>query len=417
MKPIIHLALALVMALFAPVSAQAHKAGRIERVVLIYRHGVRAPLGDENGLAPIAPAPLPAWTTPESLLTPHGARALTLLGAYQRRQWLDAGLLPRGRCPGARDLIVWTNTVSRTIASGQALAEGLAPGCAVPVGHLPADRHDPIFEQMEAGADAFDARRAAADTIAFTGGMAAMERRLRPALGAMAQIIGRPLPTAPGTIAPGADGKGVAVDGPVIQASGTAQIFLLQYMEGLPLAQVGWGRADAAAISAVSPLHAALFDALDRSPYVAPHVAGVLARRMLTALFDTDQPRVTVLVGHDNNIAALGALLHTRFRLTGLGWNDPPPGGALGLMLVRTPAGRRVVRAFYIAATPDQVRMLAVLDAHHRPTELRLPIGLCGTATMNCPAGRLHRRLLAQTYGSDRANRNGPDPTLTADRP
>jgi 4-phytase/acid phosphatase len=182
----------------------------------------------------------------------------------------------------------------------------------------------------------------------------------------------------------------------VIAASGTAQIFLLQYMEGLPLAQVGWGHADPAAIAAVSPLHAALFDALDRSPYIAPRVAGVLAQRMLTALFATDQTRVTLLVGHDNNIAALGALLDTRFRLTGLGWNDPPPGGALGLELVRGKDGRRRVRAFYIAATPDQVRDLTVLDDGHRPTELSLTIGLCGKAARDCPADLLRRRLLAR---------------------
>ncbi len=387
------------MALVAPVCARARATDRIERVVLIYRHGVRAPLDDENGLAAIAPAPMPAWTTPASLLTVHGARALTLLAAYQRQGWVRSGLLPRHRCPGPRDLMIWTNTVARTIASGRALADGLAPGCAMPVGHLAADRHDPIFEQMEAGVALFDARRAAADTIAYTGGMPAMTRRLAPALAAMARIIGRSLPTAPGTIVPGADGKGLAVDGPVIAASGTAQIFLLQYMEGLPLDQVGWGRADAAAIAAVSPLHAALFDALDRSPYVARHVAGVLAQRMLTALFEPDQPRVTVLVGHDNNIAALGALLRTRFRLTGLGWNDPPPGGALGLALVRAADGHRLVRAFYIAATPDQVRRLAPLDAQHRPTELSLAIGLCGKAARACPASMLRRRLSAHAAG------------------
>jgi 4-phytase/acid phosphatase len=388
--------IALVLALLMPGSAFARKADHIERVVLIYRHGVRAPLSDENGLAAIAPAPMPAWTTAESNLTPHGARAVTLLGAYQRQEWLRSGLLPTGRCPRPQDLVIWTNTVSRTIATGQALAEGVAPGCNVPIGHLSPDQHDRIFEQMESGQDPFDARRAAADTIAYTGGMAAMDHRLRPALAAMAQIIGRDLPPGPGTIAPSADGRGVAVDGPVIAASGTAQIFLLQYMEGLPLAQVGWGHADPAAIAAVSPLHAALFDALDRSPYIAPRVAGVLAQRMLTALFATDQTRVTLLVGHDNNIAALGALLDTRFRLTGLGWNDPPPGGALGLELVRGKDGRRRVRAFYIAATPDQVRDLTVLDDGHRPTELSLTIGLCGKAARDCPADLLRRRLLAR---------------------
>jgi len=390
------------LVLLAPMSALAHRAEPTvtERVVLIYRHGVRAPLADENGLAALAPAPMPTWTTPASLLTPHGAKALTLLARYQGQAWRKAGLLPTDRCPGAADLTIWTNTAARTIASGQALAAGLAPGCDVPVGHRPLAQTDPIFAQMDvAGAD-FDARRAAADAVVYTGGMAALTRHLHAPLMTMAHILGTRLPAAPGTIAPSADSHGLDASGPVIDASGTAQVFLLQYMEGMPLAQVGWGRADAAAIAAVSPLHAALFDVLDRSPYLAAHNAGVLAQRMMAALFDADQPRVTVLVGHDNNIAALAALLGTTFTVPGLGRNDPPPGGALGLALVRAADGRHQVRAFYIAASPDQVRALTPLDTDHRPAELALPIGLCGTP---CPAATFHRRLVAKLTDKDPA--------------
>jgi len=364
-----------------------------ERVVLIYRHGVRAPLADENGLAALAPAQMPPWTTAESLLTPHGAKALTVLARYQRKAWRNAGLLPKGRCPGSADLAIWTNTAARTIASGHALAAGLAPGCDVPVGHLPVGQTDPIFEQMQVAGGDFDAPRAAADAMAYTGGMAVLTSHLHAPLIVMAQILGTDLPTAPGSITASADGHGLDANGPIIDASGTAQVFLLQYMEGMPLAQVGWGRANAAAIAAISPLHAALFDILDRSPYLASRNAGVLAQRMMAALFDADQPRVTVLVGHDNNIAALAALLATSFTVPGLGRNDPPPGGALGLALVRAANGQRQVRAFYIAATPDQVRALTPLDAHHRPAELALHIGFCGAT---CPAATFHHRLLSK---------------------
>jgi 4-phytase/acid phosphatase len=379
------------LALLAPIPALARV--RIERVVLIYRHGVRAPLADENGLAALTPAPMPKWTTPESLLTPHGAQALTLLAAYQRHTWQDAGLLPKHGCPRPADLAIWTNTAARTIASGHAMAAGLAPGCTIAIGHLPVGQHDPIFEQSEMAGGDFDAPRAAADAVAYTGGMAELTRRLHAPLAAMAQILGTALPQGPGAITPSADGRGLDASGPVIDASGTAQVLLLQYMEGMPMNRVGWGRANAAAIAAVSPLHAALFDVLDRSPYLAPRNAGVLARRMMAALFDADQARVTLLIGHDNNIAALAALLDTAFTVPGLGRNDPPPGGALGLALVRDTNGQRLVRAFYIAATPDQVRALTKLDASHRPAELALHIGLCGTT---CPAETLHRRLLAK---------------------
>ncbi|HZV09690.1 MAG TPA: histidine-type phosphatase, partial [Novosphingobium sp.] len=347
----------------SPVPGPLHAGTRVERLVLLYRHGVRAPLAGEAGMAPLASAAMPGWVTPESLLTPHGAAAIRLLARYQGGLWRAAGLLPATGCPTAADLAIWTNTPARTIATGEALAAGLAPGCAVAVGHLPAGRHDPVFEQREAGGDPFNAAQAARDVNRSTGGAAAMARHYAPALRRMAQVLGcdraRPpcrLAALPGAIAPAADGRSLAFSGPVEQASGTAQIFLLQYMEGFAPAEVGWGRAGPAVIAALSPLHAALFDVFDRSPYMAPRSASVLARRMLSALFDAGQPRLTLLVGHDNNIAAMGALLRTRFRVPGLGWNDPPPGGALGLALLRRADGRQMVRAFYVAARPGQVR-------------------------------------------------------------
>jgi 4-phytase / acid phosphatase len=396
------IALTLAMAMQAAPPAQAKSPARpagerIERLVLLYRHGVRAPLPGEAGLGDLARGPMAPWSTPPSRLTPHGARALTLLARYQAAQWRRLGLLPLHGCPSSHDLTLHANATDRTIASGHALAQGLAPGCDLPVDHVPMGQHDPLFEPMEAGAVTVEGAMAAQDVNRATGGAAAMAARHAPELTAMAQILGCDraptpcdLPAMPGAITAATDGHGLSLSGPIDKASGTAQVFLLEYMEGL---NAGWGRATPKAIARVSPLHAALFDVFDRSPYMAPRSGGQLARQMMEALFSPDQPRLTLLVGHDNNIAALSALLGSSFQVPGLGRNDPPPGGALALALIRKD-GRAFVTASYVAATPTQVRRLTRLDRNHRPFEQALTIGLCGR--QSCPADQFRRRLTAR---------------------
>lgn len=41
---------------------------KVERVFLLYRHGVRAPLDGEAAIQAYRHTPLPRWLTPESLL-------------------------------------------------------------------------------------------------------------------------------------------------------------------------------------------------------------------------------------------------------------------------------------------------------------------------------------------------------------
>jgi 4-phytase/acid phosphatase len=357
---------------------------RVDRVVLLIRHGIRAPLDGEAAAAPLADQPFPRWNTPPSQLTPHGAQALERLASYMRTRFVGQGLLPGGGCPQSGQLAIWTNSKSRTIASGQALAQGLAPGCAVPVEHRPEGQADPLFDAFDAQAVPFDARAAAASINAELDQGRALMVGMGPAVATIERVLGcrRPCPisTLPNRIAPSADGKGLTLSGPIDLASGTAQVFLLQYTQGMPLAQVGWGRASAADIAAMSPLHARLFDVFARSAYMAPRVGGLIARRIATTLTAPRAPAISVLVGHDNTIAAVTALLGTGFQLPGYGRNDPPIGGGLLFeRLIDRRTGRASLRLSYLAQTPDQARSLAPLP-QSGPAAPRHPLapGRCG---------------------------------------
>jgi 4-phytase/acid phosphatase len=353
----------------------------VERIVMLYRHGLRAPLDEEIGARSYAPQPWPVWSTAPSLVTPHGAEAMRQLGLFDRAWFTQLGLTSAAGCPSDGQVSLWTNTEARTISSGADLAEGLAPGCQLKVGHLPPGQKDPLFE-ASAAVPAFDAAAAVQVIDTETGGPAALIAPHAAAVHTLETILGCRAPgqatpcdigAVPSTLEASANGKGLRLRGPIDITSGTAEVFILEYGEGMPLAQVGWGRATPARLSEVSRLHALLFDIFDRSSVMAHRTAGAMAPKILALLLQDNAPPVSILVGHDNNIAALASLLGAHFQVPGYGLDDPPLGGALGFAVLReTRTGARFVRVFYQAQTLDQLRSLTPLSLADPPAILTL---------------------------------------------
>ena len=393
--PRLPLLLAALASLSSPVSAAPRHGGLIlDRAVVLMRHGVRVPLDGEVPADTRSAAPWPRWPLPESRVTPHGARATTLLGRFDRRRWAQAGLLPATGCPRGGSVRIHSNTAIRTIESGQAFAAGLAPGCPIAVDHLAEDQADPLFEPLRAGATAFDARAAVAAIDRHTGGMAALADRYRPEIRLLDRVLGCGDPrgcTGGGApdLRPSADGRGIDLSGPIRSTSGIAQVLLLQYAEGMPASQVGWGRADAATIARLGRLHAALFDVFTRSPYMAAHQAAALGDHMLRALTRKDGPALDLLVGHDTNVTALGAALGVDLAAPGYARNDVAPGGAILLERYRDRrTGARYVRAAYQAQPLDGLRALS-----RRVSVMPLTVKGC---TALCPLPTFERLLRAR---------------------
>lgn len=365
---------------------------------MFVRHGVRAPLTDE--LAPgLAQGQWPAWPVAPSHLTPHGSEAARLMGAYQR-SWLAAnGLLPAAGCLGAPQVAIWTNSAERTIRTGEAMAQGLAPGCALPVGHQPQGTLDPLFDPFEAGAATVDGKAAVAAMAPEMDAVRDAGRDLAPAIALVERGLGcdRATPAChladqPTTITASADNRGVDLRGPVAQTAGAAQIFLLEYQEGMTLDQVAWGRLNPEELAQISRLHGLQFDVFTRNAYMAPRKAVALAPRLVRALTEAGQPPVTLIVGHDDNIAALAGLLGVHFQVEGYGQDDPPVGGGLMLEVWRDNAGHRLVRVVYQAQTPDQVRNLAPLTLAAPPaSQVLTPAGCAELCPLETVAGKLRR--------------------------
>lgn len=370
----------------------------VERIVMVYRHGLRAPLDTEIGAASYARQPWPAWATPNALLTPHGREGMRLLGRYDRSLFTSLGLLAAQGCPDERNIEIYTDSDSRSIASGDELREGLAPGCQIATLHKAPDTPDLTFTANAPGAAPFDGDTALASINAYThGGPGALIAPYRAQIGELEKILGCRaaddqagcgIADIPSRLT--ADRNGLRLEGPIDVTSGTAEVFLLEYAEGMPMADVGWGRAGIGKLTEISRLHALLFDIYDRAPYMARRTAAELGPRVRALLTDAAGPKVMMFVGHDNNIAALASLLGATFQIPSYGREDPPIGGALGFeLLADAKDGQRYVRVFYQAQTLDQLRDLSPLTLATPPaTQILSPRCAQGPARL-CSADAL----------------------------
>ena len=186
-----------------------------------------------------------------------------------------------------------------------------------------------------------------------------------------------------------ADGSGIDLTGSVRTASGTAQVLLLQYAEGMPLAKVGWGRADARTIRRLGVLHAALFDVFSRPPYMTAYQAGPIGRHILAALARRKGPKLELLVGHDTNVTALAAALRIPLIEPGYAIGDVAPGGTLVFEVLRDVQNRRrYIRLSLHSQSPEMIRTLG-----EAVTRTVVPIPGCSSGTRFCPLRRFNGML------------------------
>jgi 4-phytase/acid phosphatase len=356
--------------------------------VLLMRHGVRPPTKAPPMPDGTAAQAWPDWSTQPGWLTPHGAQAVGALGAWDAAWLRGLGLLPASGCPAPAMIRAVADSDQRTIATAQAWLAALAPGCGLASEHQPQDEPDARFSAIESDLGGIDAARANAEVAAAIGpgGLPALDRAERPRLARLDAILcgagGKAKHCGVGHAAsrlePATATTRPKLAGALDRASTAAQILLLEYADGKPMSDVGWGRATAADIAALSAFHALEFRLLARPPHVAAaNLAGIAPILAEALLGDAPgAPRVTLISGHDTNVANLGGLLGIHWQVPGLAADDPSPGGAIWLERLRGKSGALFVRAVYRSQTLAQIRAAAPLGAS-APYRAVLPIPGC----------------------------------------
>jgi 4-phytase/acid phosphatase len=395
------LAVASALALSATASAAPKAADlTVERVVILMRHGVRPSTKFPATPEGTTREAWPAWSTPAGDLTPHGAEGIRRLATYDREVLAIQGLLPATGCAAPGTISAWSSGSSRAIKTGLAFIETLQPGCKVALDHPAGEDDEDQFHPSTSKAAMDGDRALAASQAQFpASGLQGVIAARKADFATLERIVGVPVDTA--STLKATPGDKPDLKGGLSFGSTAGQTILLQYLEGMPMEQVGWGRASKADIRAILRFHPIKFQYETRPAYVAQRLAAPIVTRIVDAL-SGQGGRLTLLFGHDTNIAALGGFYDLHWTMADYPRDDIAPGGAIGFELVRDSAGRRYVRVFQQAQSMDQLRGLAPLSQATPPSRSYLALPGCGSGSKPCDLEtfeKLTRERLAHPTG------------------
>ncbi|PJE77460.1 Glucose-1-phosphatase [invertebrate metagenome] len=398
MKKIVSSFLSLCLILSAGVEASsdakpvlAPDGYQLKQVVMVSRHGLRAPLATGGSLLARSSAhQFPAWETKGSWLTPKGEILEAYFGKYIHSWMVDRNLYPKDTCPKAEEITVYTNSKQRTIATGEFLAAGMFPGCNVPVENRESlGAMDYTFSPVvRDGSEQFkhNALKAMVESINDKG-IQGMNDELKPAYDLLSKIVdfknsesckqdGKcDLYGIPTTLKV-ANNKEPEVRGPVRIGTVISDAFILQYYDGYPMKDVAWGKLtndqDWLKIAKIKDAYGEL---LFGAPYVARHVAKPLIDYIDKTLKEDSEKKVVALVGHDSNVVSLLSALDVKpYTLTNT-FENTPIGGKIFIEHWTSPAGKEVVKLEYVYQSAEQVRDLLPLTrsapAQHVALEMK----------------------------------------------
>ncbi|MBA5602806.1 histidine-type phosphatase [Pectobacterium aroidearum] len=374
--------LLITMIIVSAFSAQAQAQDRyqLEKVVEISRHGVRPPTESntttlESGTA----REWPQWVTRDGELTGHGYAATVLKGRYEGEYYRQQHLFASG-CPTEQQIYVIASPLQRTRATAQAYMDGMFPGCGVATHAVEDEKHDPLFHGDKMGIGTLDPERAKAEVLKAMGGdLNTAYQHLQPSIEQLKQIVckaDKPCPVfdKPWAIKQDKDGS-ISISG-LNTLANMSEVFLLEYSENLPQAQVAFGHVRNT--QDLTPLMApmtAKYDFTNDVPYIAQRGGSLLMQQIAQALAqgtqeaqDTTQgepPAAPYLlyVAHDTNIAYLRTLLPFHWQLPGDTADNIPPAGSLVFERWRdTTTQQRFLRVYFQAQPLDQIRSLTPLS-------------------------------------------------------
>lgn len=373
---------------------------QLEQVLMMSRHNLRAPLADNGSvLAQSTKKKWPQWDVPGGQLTTKGGVLEVYMGRYTREWLAQQGLIKEGDCPGSDEVYAYANSLQRTVATAQFFITGAFPGCDVPVSHQDAmGTMDPIFNPVITDdSEAFNKQ-------ALTAMNSMAEKlTLKPAFQRLEKIIDyKNSPACDGKKQCdlsstnqnkffAENGKEPTVSGPLKIGNSLVDAFTLQYYEGMPADRVAWGQIKTPEQwEELSAIKNGYQDTLFASPLVAREVAAPLVDYIRSLLVDEDKesaPKVTLMVGHDSNIASLLSALDFKAYTLPDQFERTPIGGMIQFQRWHDKKNNQeLVKVEYVYQSSDQLRDATVLSLDTPPKRVTLEMNGCQTdANGFCP--------------------------------
>jgi len=402
---------------------------QLQQVLMLSRHNLRAPLADNGSvLEQSTKKSWPQWDVPGGQLTTKGGVLEVYMGNYTR-QWLaQQGLVKNGSCPDSNDVFVYANSLQRTVATAQFFVNGAFPGCDVAVTHQDAmGSMDPIFNPVITdNSDAFNKKALAA--------MAAANEKLalKPAFQRLEKIVDYKsspacnnkkqcnLSSGQNTFS-AESGKEPNVSGPLKVGNSLMDAFTLQYYQGFPMEQVAWGQITTPEQwKELSAIKNGYQDTLFTSPDISREVAAPLVDYIRSQLVDQDKanaPKITLMVGHDSNIASLLSALQVKpYELPDTYEKTPIGGQVVFERWHDAKNDKDLLKVEYVYQSADQLRDADMLSLKNPPKRVTLQLAGCQTdANGYCSWDQFSQALNAALQGTPMQPAAVPAPAAQSD--
>ncbi|EFN8360081.1 bifunctional glucose-1-phosphatase/inositol phosphatase [Escherichia coli] len=389
-KTLIAATVAGIVLLASNAQAQTVPEGyQLQQVLMMSRHNLRAPLANNGSvLEQSTPNKWPEWDVPGGQLTTKGVVLEVYMGHYMREWLAEQGMVKSGECPPPDTVYAYANSLQRTVATAQFFITGAFPGCDIPVHHQEKmGTMDPTFNPVITDDSAAFSEQAVAamekelSKLQLTDSYQLLEKIVNykdsPACKEKQQcslVDGKNTFSAKYQQEPG-------VSGPLKVGNSLVDAFTLQYYEGFPMDQVAWGEIKSdQQWKVLSKLKNGYQDSLFTSPEVARNVAKPLVSYIDKALVTdrTSAPKITVLVGHDSNIASLLTALDFKpYQLHDQNERTPIGGKIVFQRWHDSKANRDLMKIEYVYQSAEQLRNADALTLQAPAQRVTLELSGC----------------------------------------
>ena len=389
-KTLITATVAGIVLLASNAQAQTVPEGyQLQQVLMMSRHNLRAPLANNGSvLEQSTPNKWPEWDVPGGQLTTKGGVLEVSMGHYMREWLAEQGMVKSGECPPPYTVYAYANSLQRTVATAQFFITGAFPGCDIPVHHQEKmGTMDPTFNPVITDDSAAFSEQAVAamekelSKLQLTDSYQLLEKIVNykdsPACKEKQQcslVDGKNTFSAKYQQEPG-------VSGPLKVGNSLVDAFTLQYYEGFPMDQVAWGEIKSdQQWKVLSKLKNGYQDSLFTSPEVARNVAKPLVSYIDKALVTdrTSAPKITVLVGHDSNIASLLTALDFKpYQLHDQNERTPIGGKIVFQRWHDSKANRDLMKIEYVYQSAEQLRNADALTLQAPAQRVTLELSGC----------------------------------------
>ncbi|CAM6337537.1 MULTISPECIES: bifunctional glucose-1-phosphatase/inositol phosphatase [Klebsiella] len=362
---------------------------QLQQVLIMSRHNLRAPLANNGSVLEQSTAKAwPQWDVPGGQLTTKGGVLEVYMGHYMREWLAQQKLVTSGECPPENAVYAYANSLQRTVATAQFFITGAFPGCGIAVHHQPQmGTMDPTFnpvitddspafrekalqamEKERQGMQLTESYKLLETMIDYRNSPSCKEKQV------CSLSEGKDTFSADYQQEPG-------VSGPLKVGNSLVDAFTLQYYEGFPKDQVAWGEITSdKQWQVLSKLKNGYQDSLFTSTAVAQNVAKPLVKYIDNALVGegASKAKVTLLVGHDSNIASLLTALDFKpYQLPGQYERTPIGGKLLFQRWHDSGSNRDLMKIEYVYQSTEQLRNADPLTLQTPPQRVTLALNGC----------------------------------------